>query len=343
MSFVFAAAPSRLIAPDGKPCFGVYAGPIPDLNVQDYAFRNLRRPPWTLVDKTARMLLKKWQFVGVLDEGFVFGSAVIDLQYVGATFSYLYDKQSGQMVGHTAQAPLAKGVQFSPSAIAGDSFYRAGGKSLELGNTLNDGWRTAKLDCGSQLKADVRYHENATGASIVTRLGVRGFGYTYKIVGLPAEGEVVANGKTYPLSKNAVALLDWSVATAQRETYWNWAAAAGTDTKGNRIALNLSCGINETGHTENVFWVNGQPEKPDVVSFDYDWNDLHAPWRIRSMDERVDLTFHPEGERLEDTNLLVVASILHQPFGRFEGTLKTDRETHQVSLYGFAEEHYAKW
>jgi len=344
MSFVFADPPNQLIGPDGKPFFGDYAGPILNLNLQDYPYQQLRRPPWTFSKKLAAWLLKKWQFVGVLDEGFVFGEAVIDLQYVGATFAYLYDRQTAEMVGVTAQAPLAKGVQFSPSAVEGVSRFQSGGKLIELNNDLDQGWRKARIEFGDKLSGSVKYREDAQGVSIVSRLSVRGFGYTYKVVGLPAEGELTAKGKKYPLSKNALALLDWSVATPLRETYWNWAAATGRDGKGRLIGLNFSCGINETGHTENVFWVDGRPEKVDVVSFDYDWNDVHNPWHITSMDGKVDLTFHPEGERLEDTNLLIAASCLHQPFGRFEGILKSASGAHEVNtLYGFAEEHYAKW
>ena len=137
MSFVFLDPPVNLIGPDGRPRFGVYGGPIAQLNCQDFAYKQLRRTPWTLSRKAAGWLLKKWQFVGVLDEGFVFGSAVIDLQYIGATFSYLYDRRTGEMTGVNAQAPLARGVQFSPSAVAGVSRYQSGAQLVEFDNHLD--------------------------------------------------------------------------------------------------------------------------------------------------------------------------------------------------------------
>ena len=57
----------------------------------------------------------------------------------------------------------------------------------------------------------------------------------------------------------------------------------------------------------------------------------------------MDLIFHPAAERFEDINLGLVASRLHQPFGSFEGTIDAGRERLDVSLFGFCEEHYAKW
>jgi hypothetical protein len=39
----------------------------------------------------------------------------------------------------------------------------------------------------------------------------------------------------------------------------------------------------------------------------------------------------------------LVASSLHQPFGKFEGRIHLPDETIDADLFGFCEEHYAKW
>ena len=88
----------------------------------------------------------------------------------------------------------------------------------------------------------------------------------------------------------------------------------------------------------------GFPIKVDVVDFDYHKDAiLTQPWRIRSNDGRVDLTFQADSERAEDINLGLVISKFHQPFGQFEGRLEIDGRMENVSLYGMVEEHQARW
>jgi hypothetical protein len=69
------------------------------------------------------------------------------------------------------------------------------------------------------------------------------------------------------------------------------------------------------------------------------------PWRLRSSDRRLDLTFVPEGMHVERLNALLLATNFHQLFGRFSGTLITaEGERVPVErMLGFCEDHYAKW
>ena len=113
---------------------------------------------------------------------------------------------------------------------------------------------------------------------------------------------------------------------------------------GRRLGINLVSGVNDRGFTENVYWVDGKPIKVDVVDFEYDSDAILAtPWRIRSNDGRVDLSFRADSERAENINLGVVMSRFHQPFGRYEGRLEIDGFMQDVSLYGMVEEHQARW
>ena len=67
--------------------------------------------------------------------------------------------------------------------------------------------------------------------------------------------------------------------------------------------------------------------------------------QMASPDGRLDLEFVPFLERVAATDLLVVASEVHQMFGRYHGTARTDdgRVLHLDGLIGFAEEHHARW
>jgi hypothetical protein len=71
-----------------------------------------------------------------------------------------------------------------------------------------------------------------------------------------------------------------------------------------------------------------------------------GPWRIRSGDGAVDLTFAPEGQRAQDTNVLgLLTSRYVQPFGSFSGRIAlpglAPLELEKVP--GVTEDHFARW
>ena len=339
-----APAPEMLIGPEGKPRFGNFAGPIRTLNLDDFDYRSLRRPPWTWNRDLARQLLKRWQFVGVVDEHFVFGAAVVHVNYLGTGFTYLYDRRNKTIVHEEIKTPLAARTRFSPTAVNGVSEIRQGAKSIFMDNTVRDGRREAAVDFGDKLSAKVAYRENGTGVTSVIRQSLYGFNHTYKAAGLPALGSLKVNGQEYQFSDQALALIDWTVGTPPRETIWNWAAAMGRDKKGRILGLNFGSGLNEYGFTENTVWLDGKPFMFAGISFEYDSFDIMTPWRLFStFDDAVDLNFHPEHERFEQIYAGIASSRLHQPFGSFNGRLALASEKLNVELYGFCEEHYAKW
>ncbi|MCK4314518.1 MAG: DUF2804 family protein, partial [Anaerolineae bacterium] len=97
--------------------------------------------------------------------------------------------------------------------------------------------------------------------------------------------------------------------------------------------------------TENALILDGRVHKLGQVDFTYDSSDFVQPWRMVSPDGRVDLEFVPFLDRTAATNLLVIASEVHQMFGRYCGTVHTDdgEVLRLDGLIGFAEEHHARW
>jgi hypothetical protein len=179
----------------------------------------------------------------------------------------------------------------------------------------------------------------------VTRNGLHGFNYCHKAAGFPVSGFVEIRGQRFELKgDDALGTLDWTAGCLARNTTWNWASGGGLLEDRRRLGINFVAGVNDRGFTENVYWVDGQPTKVDVVDFDYDSAAmLTRPWRIRSNDGKVDLLFRADSERAENTNLWLVISRFHQPFGRFEGELEVDGVMREVSFYGMVEEHQARW
>jgi hypothetical protein len=108
----------------------------------------------------------------------------------------------------------------------------------------------------------------------------------------------------------------------------------------------MGYGFGDTGAaTENAFILNGRVHKLEQVAFDYDSSNFMRPWTMRSPDGRIDLQFVPFKDRTARSNLLALYSEVHQMFGRYSGTLRTDEgeELRVHDVVGWAEEHQAKW
>jgi hypothetical protein len=158
--------------------------------------------------------------------------------------------------------------------------------------------------------------------------------YTSKQFGLPARGEARWNGTTRSFAGGSFAALDHGRGVWPWRTRWNWACAANGS-----IGFNLGAQWTDgTGVTENGVVVDRRLEK---ISEDarFEWKDPKQPWRITTP-SLVSLDFQPlhhEHERLE---LGLVGSSLELCFGRFNGTICG----HEVrDLFGWAEEHHARW
>ena len=344
MDVSFPDAPAVLIPRDGEPAFGNFAGVPGDLGLDNIDFRRLRRPPWTWSRRLGRRLLKRWQFVGAVDDDLVVGAAVAHVQYLATAFAYVYDRRTGEIVERSVKAPVGVGAAFSPSPSQGVTRLTLGGSSVRKGNTPDHGVRSLDVKMGGDLEIHLRYREEGTGISTSCPHETGGLHYTYKFPGLPVEGEVVFRGRRTSLASDALALLDWTASTPPRTTTWNWSCAVGKDSIGRRVAINFSRGLVGGPFSQNAVWLEGEPHLLPAVAFGYDPDEIvTAPWHLTTSDRTVGLTFHPAAERFEHINLGLVASRFHQPFGRFEGTLLAGGEPLDVSLFGFCEEHYAKW
>jgi hypothetical protein len=98
--------------------------------------------------------------------------------------------------------------------------------------------------------------------------------------------------------------------------------------------------------TENGIVVDGRLHKiGDRVVFDHR-TDLMQPWIVLTPDsDAVRLTFTPEYQRVAKSNLLLVASEVHQMLGRFDGQLRLGNGVpiDLSNAFGWVEEHWARW
>lgn len=331
-------APERLIDGEGRPRVGVFDAPIRVLNAGDF------RPPGG-EKRVSPSRIKRWQYVGLVSEEFVIGAAVVWMQPVGNVFWYVFDRKRRELTEASVLCPFGRGIAFESNGVSGVVAWRKGKNRILLENGRAGGRRRLEIVSG-KLAVTAELEDAPAPLVVASRVGYRGFNYTLKIAGMPAFGEVALAGATRRIGeREAFGVLDFTTGCLARETFWNWASGGGRDAGGALVGLNFVQGINETGVTENAFWIGDRLVKTDTLTFAYDDRQILSPWRIRSWDKKVDLTFVPEGERKADLDLKVVASRFHQPFGCFSGTLIDDAGVpHAVErLPGYTEEHFALW
>lgn len=343
---MFNEVPEKLVDARGRVPFGIFPGSVPLINGRGYDYRT---PMGGSASALARHFhYKQFQYFGIVADDLLLGCALADTAWLGVAFLYVFEPATGKMEEHTWRSPLGRSLTLSESPVSGSSRFLQGRTDIRMDYERDKGGlrKTLSVDIpGLSLEADLWEPAEYQPMSLCTRTGINGWVYANKVAGLPVTGTLRRNDDIIDLSSlHAGGHHDFSAGYMRRETFWNWACLSGR-TGDQWLGLNLSCGVNETGFTENCLWLDGELLKVDTVRFEYDRDDLLAPWRVTSQDGQVVLAFTPDGRHREHLNLMLFASNFNQIFGRFNGEIHTNDGRHVKvdNLYGFVEEQYAKW
>jgi hypothetical protein len=318
--------------------------PLLDCNLENAHFYALR--------PLQAFRLKRWDYYGLTTADLFFSITLAHLGYAGLVFAYTLDFDTGDFHEETLLLPLGRGIYLPRNSDQGDSSFDNG--RVRVAFRLQGGVRRLQLDWpsfreGQGLAADVAlYHRpDHESMTIVIPIGRQRFYYNRKVNCLPAEGWVQRGSQRAQLTPDdCLGNLDWGRGVWDYSSFWVWASASGFLPGGRTLGLNLGLGFGDTSAaTENAIILDRRVHKLAEVRFDYDPGDFMRPWRMKAPDGRLDLEFVPFKERVARTNLLLVASEVHQMFGHYHGRVVTDEgEPIRVhNLVGFAEEHYARW
>ncbi|HHO75862.1 MAG TPA: DUF2804 domain-containing protein [Deltaproteobacteria bacterium] len=328
----------KLVDEKGLIQWGIYSDPVERVNYEDY---RLETPMGLKIPAgLKKFLANQFHFIGVIGPDMIIGIGVVDLKYLSNAFFYVFDRKTGTITESKKLVPLSSSILIDPCPEKPRSVFKGKGLTIEItGDSIKATGKGVVLDIAMDSSA-------ARPLRICTRAGYRGWVYTQKTSPLNIKGSLTAKGIKKDISSpDYMALSDWTCGFMRRETCWNWAASAFTMGDGRSLGMNLSCGVNETSFTENVFWINGHMNKVDTVNFIFDKDSLDSPWHIKSADKKVDLVFKPEASRGENINALLIKSRFTQLFGVFEGKLLT-KAGEVIAINdcpGFAEDHFARW
>ena len=334
---------SSLIGIDGRPRFGIYCEPLTSLNLDDFRPYGSKDGASSAKSRILKYRIKRWEYLGICNNDIIFGMAVVRLGYMCNLFAYLFDRRSTRISEYDILTPGGDAAIFEGTSLTGGITFESGKTAVRM--TSDPETITVEGSIKGELSVSLSFRKYGQPLVCLTRVGLKGFNYTHKEAGLPVRGTIRHKGVSWNIQKEqSFGIRDYTLGYLARQTFWNWASGGGMDKEGNRIGFNLVQGVNETGFTENAFWINGRVVKTDVVDFRYDDLDLLKPWHIESNDGRVRLRFLPEGRRSANIHAGLIVSKFHQPFGRFEGTLGDgDQVCELQNVSGFTEEHYAKW
>lgn len=338
------AAYDKLIGPDGQPRFGRFPQPIQTINHQDFSYTD---PLDNQAGALARHFhLKQFQFVGLVSERFILGCAIVSLKYVSNAFVYLFDRQNNRIIEKTLLQPLSLHCRMSNTPDAGLHRFRKG--DTEFNFYSHPGRKHVEIFSGRDIRIDftIEEPEGFQPISVCTRTGFNGWTYTQKANALRAQGRIQWDTLNLPVEpEHFLGSYDWSCGYMRRQTAWNWASLSGVLADGQRFGANLANGVNETGFTENGFWVDGTQTALGPVTFEFNKQKRDESWHIRDLNGRLNLTFIPEGKRCEKLNIWFLASNFTQLAGQFHGTVTTDEGQilQLTAIPGFCEDHYAKW
>lgn len=334
---------SKLIGLNGRPAFGIRKSTVTSFDLSEMRIYGKNKTDGILKRLITMFRIKRWQYLGVCNDKIIFGAAIVNLGYMTNMFCYLFDRKAGNIEQLDAITPSGKSGLFEGSFDNGSAIFTNRNASLIFTNRPES--VHAKISVKGKLAAELNFLKLTEPLCCISRVGLDGFNYTHKEAGIPVGGNVTFGKNRFEISENeSSGVVDYTFGYLARHTFWNWASGGGFDEDGNRAGFNIVQGVNETGFTENAFWINGKMIKTDVVDFRYSDLNLLDEWRIASNDGKINLSFYPEGERSADINIGIIASRFHQPFGRFEGTLSSGGKTWKLNnAAGFTEEHYAKW
>ncbi len=295
--------------------------------------------------------IKKWDYYCLFLPTHVIAFALADLTYAGSAFCYIIDRRTRQVVERAISLPLAMGIHLPRNSDDGDASFQL--RRTKFAFSTRGLKRHIRIVwpkfAGEDLEIDITLSQRPDQESMVITvpMGDGKFYWNRKTNNLTCSGKIRWGDTNIACSpEDSLATFDWGRGIWPFQSKWVWLNASGYSDAGAAIGLNLGTGFGDTSRaTENALIFGDRIHKLKLVTFQFDSNDRMKPWTMNDEEGRLSLTFTPSLVRTGKTDLVFIKTIVDQMFGYFSGRVKLDdgKELEIKNLWGFAEEHFARW
>lgn len=303
--------------------------------------------------------IKDWDYYLVNDKQYAVALTFSDLGYIGLVSASVLDLTACTYKTTSELLVLPVGRMGLPSSSdVGDVVWSNKRCRVSFCHTARGrrlSFFMARFDDDEELEVELLLDREPQDSMVICTPwdeDDKAFYYNRKILGMRARGGFRRGALVHEFSAtDSLGLLDWGRGVWTYDNVWYWAAAHGYQ-EGRLVALNLGYGFGNTeAASENMLFVDGVAHKLDEVDFGIPTNDDGSyaylePWHLTDNEGRLDLTFEPSIDRVDNINVGgVVQSVQHQVFGVLSGWVKTDEgETLTIAhLRGSAEHIHNKY
>ena len=327
--------------------------------------------------------IKEWDYYCVLSGDTVLALTIDDNSYMGLLSASVLDLAARDEVTESVMTAFPWGkTNLPPSSVSGvtEASYKGCSMRFEAKDgvrTIRASWpdfgaaskgkaerlfgKPGKAAQGSAsgavgLEVELTLTEKAPRESMVIvtpfARAKRAFYYNQKINCQNAEGRARVGARELVFKPGAsFGVLDWGRGVWTWSNTWIWGSSSGlARVEGERaersFGFNIGYGFGDTSaSSENMVFLDGVAHKIGKLTVDLDDRDFYKPWHAKSEDGRFDLILTPTLDRAAATDALVLASIQHQVFGTWSGsvTLEDGRKIKVENLLGFCEKVKNRW
>ncbi|WP_155981432.1 DUF2804 family protein [Nocardia sp. BMG111209] len=293
-----------------------------------------------------RTRLKEWAgFTLVHPE--IYASMILqDAKYLGSSEIYVHDRANGALYQHERVAPPGT-VRLAEQLLGSSVALRRKGYAIEYDFAADRhriGIEIAATAEAPALRGRLELLPAAASPalSVSSRLP-GGAMYTNKAL-YPIEGSLRVGEREFVFRPDRdLAILDEHKSTLPYRTTWTW-GTFGTFADGVPVGANFVDRPELPGQPEESgIWTADAAAPLTDVDFGWDAAAPLSPWRVRSADGRLDVTFTPEGRKTVDLQLGVLAMDYFQAYGTFAGSLDIGSRTLELTdVHGVCEQMRAR-
>ncbi len=328
-------APHRLIGADGQVVYGWWRDAVADLGLS--ALRIPDPMGGFKADWHRFLRLKRWEFWSLDLGDLLVGLALIDLGYARSFFAYVAQPGLQKLRSVQVKAPGRKAMgmrlEWPQGCLTGETMLQLRRGFVRV--DAEDQFFNLSFDIPElAVQANLRL-KRVEPLSLCVPAGANGWTYTCKEVAMQITGTCHVSGRPRNLAR-ALASVDRSLGLMRRETAWQWCSLMGWHAD-QPYGLNVAMGVNESGQTENAFWLDGTLHKFGSISF----HPVEHGCKVKG--DHVDLDFKGMSRHKEHLNLGLLASRFTQWQGRYQGVIGWDGQRYAIDAQGLWEDHFVRW